>query len=45
MAELRREFVEEMRAVTFDPSGPVFTDDRSPLEIYTDLLFVRSFTR
>ena len=39
--EVRREFVRDIRAVAFDPSGPVFTDDLSPLEIYTDLLFLR----
>ena len=31
MAELRREIVLEIRPVAFDPTGPVFTDDRSPL--------------
>ena len=41
MTEMRREFVRDIRPVAFDPSGPVFTDDRSPLEIYTDLLFLR----
>ncbi len=44
MTELRREFVLEIRPVAFDPAGPVFTDDRSPIEVYTDLLFVRALT-
>ena len=41
LTEVRREFVRDIRPVAFDPSGPVFTDDLSPLEIYTDLLFLR----
>jgi spermidine synthase len=44
MTELRREFVLEIRPVRFDPTGPVFTDDRSPIELYSDLLFVRTLT-
>lgn len=44
MTELRREFVLEIRPVAFEPARPVFTDDRSPLEVYTDLLFVRALT-
>ena len=42
LAELRREFVEELRPVSFDPAGPVYTDDRSPLDLYAGLLLVRS---
>jgi spermidine synthase len=42
LAEWRRDLVSGMRLVSFDPSAPVFTDDRSPLDVYTDLLFVRS---
>jgi spermidine synthase len=45
LAEWRREIVLEMRPVAFDPAGPVFTDDRSPLDLYTDLLFVRERSR
>ena len=44
MAELRREFASEIRPVAYDPAGPVFTDDRSPIEIDTDLLFIRALS-
>ncbi len=44
MAEFRRELIREIRPVVFDPVGAVFTDDRSPLDLYTDLVFVRTLT-
>ncbi len=44
MVEFRRELVQEIRPVVFDPAGAVFTDDRSSIDLYTDLLFVRAFT-
>lgn len=45
LAEWRREIALEIRPVAFDPAGPVFTDDRSPLDLYTDRLFVRERSR
>ncbi len=33
--------LEGMERVSFDPSRPVFTDDRSPAEVGGDLLFLR----
>ncbi len=44
MTELRREFLLEIRPAAYDPAAPVFTDDRSPIEIYTDLLFIRALS-
>jgi spermidine synthase len=42
MGEFRRELARDIRKVAFDPAGAVFTDDLSPLDLYTDLVFVRT---
>jgi predicted membrane-bound spermidine synthase len=38
---LRGEVVAALERVSFDPSRPVFTDDRAPVELLSDLLFLR----
>lgn len=38
---LRGWVVSRLERVRFEPSGPLFTDDRAPVEILSDLLFVR----
>ena len=44
MTELRREFLLEIRPAAYDADAPVFTDDLSPIEIDTDLLFIRALS-
>jgi len=41
---LREEVVPALERVVFDPSRPVFTDDRAPVELLSDLLFLRFLT-
>jgi spermidine synthase len=38
---LRETVVADLERVGFDPARPVFTDDRAPVEVLSDLLFVR----
>ena len=37
----RRAVLDRLEPVRFDSRGPVFTDDRTPAELYGDLLFFR----
>ncbi|HKB79688.1 MAG TPA: fused MFS/spermidine synthase [Thermoanaerobaculia bacterium] len=41
VASLRDLVVASMQRVAYDPAGPLFTDDRAPVELLSDLLFVR----
>ena len=38
---LRGGVVGSLERVTYEPSRPVFTDDRAPVEVLSDLLFLR----
>jgi spermidine synthase len=38
---VRREVAAGLERVRYDPARPVFTDDRAPSELYSDLLFLR----
>jgi spermidine synthase len=39
--ELRGHVVAALERIRFEPSRPVFTDDRAPVEVLSDLLFLR----
>jgi spermidine synthase len=39
--DLRGHVAESLERVRFEPSRPVFTDDRAPVEVLSDLLFLR----